>query len=157
MTEDFGVKVPQYLQTLAVQQRDGGPRLETPQRLNAVALLQVQQLYQDNRVDLQQAAVSWTSSTGSDGRSSGSTSSSSSSSTTMWRAKAWDGSSCRRNHRSWFTCVWTLEFSIIDLYFYHDCYRLKGLHKVIVTQFLGDNVTVMSISNKIWIQIKCFY
>lgn len=82
MTEDFAVKVPQYLQTLGVQQRHRGPWLETPQRLNAVALLQVQQLDQDNRVDLQQAAVSWTSSTGGDGRSSGSTSSSGSSSTT---------------------------------------------------------------------------
>lgn len=52
-----------HLQTLAVQQRHGGPRLETPQRFNAVALFQVQQLDQDHRVDLQEAAVSWTSGT----------------------------------------------------------------------------------------------
>ena len=45
------------LQTLAVQQRHWRPRLEAPQRLHAAALLQIQQLDQDNRVDLQQAAA----------------------------------------------------------------------------------------------------
>lgn len=48
---------PQVICTLAVQQRDWWSRLEAPQRLHAAALLQVQQLDQDNRVNLQEAAA----------------------------------------------------------------------------------------------------
>lgn len=49
-----------HTHTLAVQQRHGGPRLKAPQRLHAAALLQVQQLDQDDRVDIQEAAVAAT-------------------------------------------------------------------------------------------------
>lgn len=45
---------------MAVQQGHGGPRLKTPQRLHAVALLQVQQLDQDDRVNIQKATVAGT-------------------------------------------------------------------------------------------------
>lgn len=43
--------------TLAVQQRHWRPGLEAPQGLHAAALLQVQQLDQDDRVELQEAAA----------------------------------------------------------------------------------------------------
>ena len=45
------------LGTLAVQQGGGGPGLQPPQGLHAAALLQVQQLDEDDRVDFQQAAA----------------------------------------------------------------------------------------------------
>lgn len=58
-----------HTHTLAMQQRHRGPRLKTPQGLHAAALLQVQQLDQDDRVDVQKAAVAGTDST-SDGAAS---------------------------------------------------------------------------------------
>lgn len=43
--------------TLAVQQRHRRSRLEAPQRLHAATLLQIQQLDQEDRVDVQEAAA----------------------------------------------------------------------------------------------------
>lgn len=74
-----------FTHTLAVQQRHGGPRLKTPQRLHAAALLQVQQLDQDDRVDIQEAAVAAADSTGHGAASSAA----------MQRTNAGAGSTCR--------------------------------------------------------------
>lgn len=54
--------------TLAVEQRHRRPRLEAPQRFHTAALLQVQQLDQDDWIDFQKAAAAWPNST-SNGRS----------------------------------------------------------------------------------------
>lgn len=45
------------LLTLAVQEGHRRPRLEAPERLHAAALLQIQQVDQDDRVDLQEAVA----------------------------------------------------------------------------------------------------
>lgn len=59
----FGIHTCQ--QTLAVQESHRRPRLKTPQRLNTAALFQIQQLDEDDRIDVQEAAVAWTNSTSS--------------------------------------------------------------------------------------------
>lgn len=68
-----------------MQQRHGRTRLKTPQRIHAAALLQVQQLDQDDRVDIQKAAVA-----GTDG-----TSACAASSAAMERTYTGAGSTCR--------------------------------------------------------------
>lgn len=65
------------LQTLGVQERHRRPRLKAPQRLHAAALLQVQQLDQDDRVNLQEAVGAWPNSTGGSSATTGSVTASS--------------------------------------------------------------------------------
>lgn len=108
------------------------PRLKTPQRLNTAALFQIQQLDQDDRINVQEAAVAWTNST-----SSGTATTATRSSTAMYGTHSGTGSTCRTSTRSGNVALAYRENALMWWLYTSSTQRVQS--QFVVSQFLLNN------------------